>query len=203
MYHIELYNEIPNFISTEESKSLIKFFNNYEYKIINGMYGYYADGQPLPNYSNNRGKDKDWNNTIKDDIISDSITWKKNCETYDLENDTVKLILNRLLEHYRKFNSKYKNDYISITRLGERSYIIPHKDISFEMDSIPEQSAITSIIYLSLPKQGGELVLNDNVIYKPVLYSLVEFNGRLTQHEVKKILKGDRYTYIAGFSLKE
>lgn len=198
MYNIDLYSEETNFINKEEAKEIIKFHNNYEYRIINGIYGQYADGTEMPKYS--PFSCTEWDATISDDIISESVSWKFDCENYDMKNQTTKIILNRLLKKYRKFDPRYKNTYVSITRLGEKSYISSHVDIMFGAKNIPD-GTITAVIYLQPAEEGGELLIDNDIVVFPRQFSLVEFFGYKTFHEVKRVNKGNRYTFIAGFGI--
>ena len=60
---------------------------------------------------------------------------------------------------------------------------------------------ITSVVYLQTCEAGGSIVLDDKYTYNPVKLSLIEFNGKLTKHEVKKIEKGSRIAMVSGYSI--
>ena len=204
MYTMELCNIVDNFISDDERQMAIEEFSASEYRLINGIYGRYADGtDPFshPAWSKN-GKNEEWNRAVGDSIISDAVTWKRDCEEYDTGTVAINAIMNRLLNKYRQFNKNYKNDYINVTRLHEGAYITPHVDTIIDDDSeFNAEGFITSVVYLQTCEAGGSIVLDDKYTYNPVKLSLIEFNGKLTKHEVKKIEKGSRIAMVSGYSL--
>ena len=203
MYTMEVCNIADNFISDDECQLAIEEFKASEYRLINGIYGRYADGtDPFshPAWSTN-GKNEDWNRAVGDSVISDAVTWKRDCEEYDTGTVAIKAIMHRLLSKYRQFDKNYKNDYINVTRLNEGAYITPHVDIFLGESEFNAAGYITSVVYLQTCEEGGSIILDDKYTYDPVRLSLIEFDGRLTKHEVEKIEKGSRIAMVSGYSI--
>ena len=187
-----------NFVTPEQSKDLIDFFNEFPFKIYDGIYGKYANGREMVEFM-------DTTESKKNGFKSSAIVWRENCENKDFGNTNLNEIVKKLCNHFKQLNPNYINEYVSFIRMGAGSHIVNHTDgIINETDGtyvplLRPDYVITSVTYLNSDFTGGELVLENQYVHKPEIYSMIEFPGGTMEHSVSEIKSGARYALVGVF----
>jgi hypothetical protein len=174
--------EIPNFVTLEEAKSMIDYFDSRD------------DWGPIA-FFGSEGKSI---------LHEDPALPKFNLDTkffgtlMDKYKEAIEAIFDRPVKpvnicHAQKWNVG-----------GNAS---PHADNS-EMDGTPnpfETNKFVSLLYLNDDYEGGELYFPDlDIEFKPKSLSWIAFNGGIENlHGVKPILEGVRYTFVSFWDFAE
>lgn len=104
-----------------------------------------------------------------------------------------------VLEQFFKVKIKKQHNLHAVVWPQEKSMGL-HKDYGANNEF--SEREYTTLIYLNNTYEGGELSipsLNFNV--KPSAGTLISFKGGSVEHEVKKILKGIRYTIVCWWEI--
>lgn len=197
---LERVNIEYDFVEPSEARELIDFFEKYPHRLYDGIYGKYANGKDMPVFNTDENAESIlWKYNHKQlEPRSEAVVWRENCESKDFGNDTMNRIIKKLATHYKEMNPNYINEYVSMIKMNEKSHIVNHTDGIINEEARPDY-VMTSVTYLNEEFEGGELVLSDEHVYKPHLYSMIEFPGGVVEHAVKEITKGHRYALVAVF----
>jgi len=184
---IELCKIEKGFLTPEECIELINWFEQFPHKNYDGLTGSYWNGKPVKTY------DSIHEYTPKEHL-SESIVYNVDCNTIDMGND----ILNNVRDKINcSLDASYYNRYITFNKMYPGAEILPHIDGYFVNDVFEPRPAMkTMVVYLNSDFSGGQLTIDDNVSYSPLVGSKMVFNGGMSHHGVKKIESGIRYTIV-------
>lgn len=174
--------EISNFVTPEEAKSMIDYFDSR------------SDWGPIA-FFGSEGKSILHEDPTLSEFNLDTKFFGKLMEKY---KEGIEAIFERPVKpvnicHAQKWN------------IGGNAS--PHADNS-EMDGTPnpfETNKFVSLLYLNDDYEGGELYFPDqNIDFKPAAYSWIAFNGGIENlHGVREILSGTRYTFVSFWDFEE
>lgn len=99
-------------------------------------------------------------------------------------NDNIELV-----EFFQKYIGINKNEITSIhlNQYNETAKTLPHRDTN---------SSRTYLILLSVAEQGGELVLENEIIPFNKIGQVIDYDGGKIMHGVNEIKKGFRTTLV-------
>lgn len=174
--------EIPNFISEENSKNMIKYFEA-KAEMWGDIAFYGSSGMGLqPN-----------DPVLSDYHLTDSF--------FDDLREQFKLHVEAVFDRKVKPNTSHAQKW------DVGGFANPHSDNS---DNHGEPNAFeinkyVAILYLNGDYEGGELYFPDHSIeFKPTPYSLITFPGGVENiHGVKEITAGTRYTMVSFWDFAE
>jgi predicted 2-oxoglutarate/Fe(II)-dependent dioxygenase YbiX len=112
---------------------------------------------------------------------------------FTIEDVHEQYIKNLIIERVKEVNSGYELSWMTFARIGDGGNLVQHKDM-VPTGAEMAKRILTAVFYLSDEFTGGELISENHEPIKPVLGSVVVFDGCNITHGVETVKNGDRFT---------